>query len=331
MTCLRYFGLALVVSLVVTACGDDGAAPVGPPASVAELSGADQIGYLGEALQDALRVAVEDADGDPVPGVEVVFAILSGAGDLSLSVAGGLSADLMVQMAEEVTDTTNTLGQASTTWTLGPTAGEQSVSATVAELDPVIFTALAKAEITDPAQDTFLTPQPPIVAPDIVRMTAWPEDGDLIIELEFVNDVVSDDVGGNNLVVGYVDIDVDQNAGTGVLPFTDDNRLDQGSTGMGSDYIVEMWMAGTGKYAIFDSLFVSVDSITPTFDANLLTLTIPLTALGGDDGIANLATVVGTFENPSDIAPNDGHLAMGPEPFAVARPAVAPAERAWRK
>lgn len=331
MNYLRYFGPALVLSLVVNACGDDGAAPPGPPASIAELSGADQIGVLSQPLQDALRVLVEDSDGDPVPGVEVVFAILSGAGDLSLSFVGGLSADLAAQVAEEVTDTTNVLGEASASWTLGPTAGEQSVSATVAELDPVIFTALAKAEITDPAQDNFAAPDPPAVVPDVVRMTAWPEDGNLIIELEFVDDVVSDDVGGNNVVVGFVDIDVDQNPGTGTLPATDDNRPDQGSTGMGSDYMVEMWMEGTGKYAIFDSLDVSVDSITPTFAANLLTLTIPLTALGGDDGIANLATVVGDLGGPCDIAPNDGHLAMGPEPVTVAPPAVAPAERAWRK
>lgn len=86
------------------------------------------------ALQapQALQVRVTDANSNPIAGVTVTFAIATGSGSL-----GSPSA------------TTNAQGVATSTWTLGQTAGTQTVNATATvpagTLGPVTFTATATA------------------------------------------------------------------------------------------------------------------------------------------------------------------------------------------
>ena len=424
MSTLRSTGLAIVASLVLAACGDDGSSPPGPPASVAGLSGNNQTAVVGQALTNPIKVRVTDAGGRAVSGVVVDFAVTVGGGGVTTAVAGDLSAgEYAFRLALDVAVTTDAQGEAEATWTLGTTAGGQAatatvtgvepfvftatgeadipatlalssgdaqegllgetlpaalmvhvsdqynndvpgfsvdwavtqgdaslagtasvtdasgeasntltlgqttgeigVTATVASLTPVTFNALAKAQITDPAGDEFSTvASSGLVPPDIVRMTAWREGGELKIEMEFVDIVVSDDTGGTNVVVGILDIDADQDPATGVTPGADVFRPGAGSTGMGADYSVQMWMNGTGVYGVFDSLGAQQGTITPTFAGSVLTFAIPLAMLGGDDGIVNLATVVGTIPEPTDIAPEDGNLATGPQPAPVVSGAV---------
>ncbi|MBA3560035.1 MAG: Ig-like domain-containing protein [Gemmatimonadaceae bacterium] len=75
-----------------------------------------------------ITVKVTDRYGNPVPGAAVSWTIAPGAG----SVSG-------------TTSNTDASGVATVAWTLGTTAGAKSLTATVAALPPVTFTATANA------------------------------------------------------------------------------------------------------------------------------------------------------------------------------------------
>ena len=98
------------------------------PQSLTKLSGDEQQAAAGAQLAEPLVVSVEDQNGEAYPGAVVTFAILGEGGTLSA-----------------VSDTTDAEGRAATTLTLGEEYGTYSVVATVADLEPVSFSATAKA------------------------------------------------------------------------------------------------------------------------------------------------------------------------------------------
>lgn len=92
---------------------------------VTVVAGNGQTGEAGTPLADSLSIQVNDAFGNPVAGAAVTWTTAGG----SLSPATG---------------TTNGTGLARTRWTLGETAGSQTVTASVAGVpDPVSFSATA--------------------------------------------------------------------------------------------------------------------------------------------------------------------------------------------
>ena len=103
------------------------------PASVEVAGGNGQSALISTAVATAPSVLVKDAQGDPVQGATVTFAVASGGG----SVTGG-------------TATTNASGIAAVgSWTLGSTPGANTLTATVSGTgisgNPVTFTATATA------------------------------------------------------------------------------------------------------------------------------------------------------------------------------------------
>ncbi|MFN9205215.1 MAG: beta strand repeat-containing protein [Gemmatimonas sp.] len=104
-------------------------ATAGAPATVVVNAGNNQAAIAGTAVAIAPSVVVRDNRGNPVPGVAVSFLIGSGGGSLT----GG-------------TATTNAVGVATVgSWTLGGTAGAQTLIARVANLPDFTFTATATA------------------------------------------------------------------------------------------------------------------------------------------------------------------------------------------
>ena len=104
-------------------------ATAGPPATIAKVSGDNQTATPGTAVPLAPTVRVTDAVGNSVTGAGVTFAAASGGG----TVTGG-------------TQTTATDGTAKpTAWTLGATAGANTLTATAAASgvagSPLTFTA----------------------------------------------------------------------------------------------------------------------------------------------------------------------------------------------
>jgi len=115
-------------------------------ANIAATGGGGQTGLAASALPTPLSVIVNDANGNPVPGVSVAWAVTSGGGSVS-----------------PATIATNALGIASATWTLGPVTGAGTATATSAGLagSPVSFTATG---IADAATRLVIVAQPSSVA-----------------------------------------------------------------------------------------------------------------------------------------------------------------------
>ncbi len=116
--------------------GDDGIVPpvVGAATELVKGSGDAQVWYFDNPLPAPYRVIARDVNGQPVAGVSVTWAVISGAGsvDASLSVTGSD-------------------GSASATHSLGPAAASQSVSASATGLPAVAFNATATSAPTSAA------------------------------------------------------------------------------------------------------------------------------------------------------------------------------------
>ena len=155
------FGLRVYVVVAgvaqMTACGDASGPKIGPPAHVALVTGdAQPSSEVGTKLPLALTIKVTDAQGQNVSAATVVWSTASGSFSASTSL-------------------TNVEGTASVEWTLGPLAGTQTATATVAGIPPVTFTHRA---VAGPLAQIILTRD--IVEllgiGDSFRMTARPAD-----------------------------------------------------------------------------------------------------------------------------------------------------------
>jgi adhesin/invasin len=100
----------------------------GNPSGVRIVSGSGQSGAPGSTLPLPLVVGVEDGSANPVVGAAVTWVVTGGGGSLN-----------------PTTGTTDDVGQASTTWTLGPGIGTNTVQAIVSGVGEATFTATASA------------------------------------------------------------------------------------------------------------------------------------------------------------------------------------------
>lgn len=117
----------MLMTLSAVACEDKGGGVFEPTVQV--VRGDQQEAIAGQMVSDFLTVQALDNEGHPVPGVPVSWTVTSGGGSLS-----------------QVVTTTDAFGRAIAAWTLGTTAGVQSVTATLEGYDqPVVFTATARA------------------------------------------------------------------------------------------------------------------------------------------------------------------------------------------
>ena len=97
--------------------------------TLTKVSGDGQQGQVGEPLATPFVVSVLDQNGAAFAGAVVAFSVTAGRGTLSATTA-----------------TTNANGRARSALTLGSDLGTNTVTATVAGLDPVTFTATAVEE-----------------------------------------------------------------------------------------------------------------------------------------------------------------------------------------
>ena len=115
-------------------------------------------------------------------------------------------------------------------------------------------------------------------------------------------------VVGAGDIAGFICFDTDENAATGwpsanyfLCPCA------PASPEFGVDYFIHLFSRNAlGNYDVI-STFTGLDvgdavpSVTPT----VLTLTIPLTELGADDGITNMNSVLGDDVGPTDCVPDE--------------------------
>ena len=100
----------------------------GPAAMLLMVSGNSQTGAVAQTLSGSFVVRVTDANANPVAGVAVAFAVTAGGGTVSPGLAF-----------------TDLSGLTSTTLTLGPQPGVNTITVTSADMigSPIIFTATA--------------------------------------------------------------------------------------------------------------------------------------------------------------------------------------------
>ncbi len=118
-------GMAVALITLVSGCGSDSTSPP-VPAGASAVGGADLIATVGTAV-GTLQLRVVDEAGSPLSGISVAWSVTSGGGSVS-----------------PASSTTDANGIAQTTWTLGPTAGAQTVTGTVSGLPAVTFNATAE-------------------------------------------------------------------------------------------------------------------------------------------------------------------------------------------
>jgi len=111
---------------LVSATSDPFNVATGPAARLDLVSGGGQSANANEALPRPIVAQVTDAAGNPVANRSVTFQVVQGGGTVTPGSA-----------------LTTSAGQASTAWTLGPTTGLQSISATSAGLAALTITATA--------------------------------------------------------------------------------------------------------------------------------------------------------------------------------------------
>ncbi|HUF65356.1 MAG TPA: hypothetical protein VMM17_05210 [Gemmatimonadaceae bacterium] len=120
--------IGVLVALSI-GCGDGPTDPApAVPGSIAAASATALSGTVGQPVTPLPSVVVRNQHGEPMFGVRVTFAATGGgtiAGATAFTDANGIA----------------TVG----TWTLGPTAGEQTLTATAGSLDAVAFVATAQA------------------------------------------------------------------------------------------------------------------------------------------------------------------------------------------
>ncbi len=117
----------LAVAAGSLTCKSDLSDPDPQPAALVKSAGDEQVGLVNEPLPDSLAVTVQDAQGQPLPGVAVHWAVTGG---------GSVSRSQVVSGAD---------GRAAVVRRLGDVVGVATTTATVDELSPVGFTSTAQA------------------------------------------------------------------------------------------------------------------------------------------------------------------------------------------
>lgn len=112
--------------------------------------------------------------------------------------------------------------------------------------------------------------------------------------------------GGPSHVVGFVEFDTDQDPSTGV-PSNAVNFCPSGGPS-GIEFYVNLFARNAnGTYDVVNATTAAKSGeATPSVSGNTLTLTIPLSAMGNDDGATNMDTVLGNGAEPTDCAPDGG-------------------------
>ncbi len=120
---------ASVTGLIGSPVNFTATATAGPATQLAYVSGNNQTAMIGQNLAQSLVVVAKDQYGNVTSGVTVSWTTLDGG------------------MLSPTSTTTNTQGQASTSWKLGPATGTQTAQASAMGLtgSPVTFTATATA------------------------------------------------------------------------------------------------------------------------------------------------------------------------------------------
>ncbi len=162
--------------------------------------------------------------------------------------------------------------------------------------NPVIPASFPKGTlplvISDPAGDGN-----PV---DITEIRGTTVNDSITLQLVFATELNVFDLGG------FIGLDIDQNTETGI-------PLNNGlaSQTVGCEYMVGLYDILYNDIYIFDQYYNYVGFFPVQYDLHNIRFSIPLSVLGNDDGIMNLAAVVGNYNWPTDWIPDEGCGVLG--------------------
>lgn len=136
--------VAAVGAAVVLGCMDrtvTGPTPLGVSDSLRVVSGSNQSGIISTALPTAVVVQVKNAAGAVIKNATVTFSVASGGGSVSPAIMS-----------------TDATGSAQTTWTLGSTTGQQSLTASAGSNTVTIVATAAASASSGGGTTTTQTP-----------------------------------------------------------------------------------------------------------------------------------------------------------------------------
>jgi hypothetical protein len=169
------------------------------------------------------------------------------------------------------------------------------------------------ASIADPLGDTFGFAG--TVQWDVSGLTVTRDVAGIIVRLDLANDVGLPKPADPSALVGLVEFDLDQNQTTGKLGIIDQLRADGGATGMGVDGALNLsTIAADSTLVVYDGGGNPAGRAKVEFGRRRITIHVPATLLGDDDGYVDAAVIVGNGRSPTDLAPQSGHLSLQPLP-----------------
>jgi hypothetical protein len=162
------------------------------------------------------------------------------------------------------------------------------------------------AKANDPTGDTYGVGS---LLWDLTALSITGDSTGLTVKLDFSNNLIAPTSGDSNAMIGFVDLDTDEDSTTGFVSTVDQFRPNSGSTGMGPDFELDLASyAADSTVTVFNSLGNPMGQVRPVFKGKRVTIRIPAALIGGDDGALNAAAIVGTLATPTDIVPEFGHL-----------------------
>jgi len=171
----------------------------------------------------------------------------------------------------------------------------------------------------DPAADTMpATAGSSARAHDLVAITGRYTPDFLLLTLRFSANISAPARHAANSVYGFIDLDVDESAATGVEPGI---NIFGGNAEQGIEYEISLFGGDETSVELY-GLDGSLGRVAVRFDGDSVTIRVPLSKLGRDDGNLSLTAVFGTYGRATDVAPNTG-VVLARRPAAVAA-AVAP-------
>lgn len=160
---------------------------------------------------------------------------------------------------------------------------------------------------TDPTGDLRPDVSSP-EAPDAVALTGEVEDDTLTIRLAFRSTISRFSEGQGNSLDGFVDLDLDENATTGIPAAVDEVG---GASGMGADYYIDLRDATATAVVLTEAGTTTGTAVPATFGATSVTIRVPRALLDDEDGSFRISALVGNPDGPTDFVPNSGFLTVG--------------------
>jgi hypothetical protein len=191
-----------------------------------------------------------------------------------------------------------------------------SACALAAALVALLPTApAAAAPIVDPVGDTFGSGAPI----DVTGLSAALGAGGLTLTMTFNGVIAAPSATAANSVLGFIDLDTDQNAATaGGAPWGSPvpggnnwinffaSSVPGPLVALGDEFYVDLGseLFHPGAVDVVNTATNAKRLVGISYGASSLSLTIALALLGGDDGNVNFGALVGNFVAPTDRVPN---------------------------